>query len=92
MNLYEDDRMFHDVWDTMVKQSTFAFYVLKKDAFYHILNTSKEEVQYKYASSLTALMDTKAYQQMLQTSKQHSEFIHELEVHEKTTTLYESRL
>lgn len=44
------------------------------------------------ASSLTALMDTKAYQQMLQTSKQHSEFIHELEVHEQTTILYESLL
>lgn len=98
MNKHEEKLIISGMWENMVKQSSLAFYIIKNDmaftilygndAFYQILKTTKEEVQYKFGYSLTALFDTKEYQQMTQTSSQHSEFIHELEINESTTTLY----
>lgn len=98
MNKHEEDLIINSVWENMVKQSSLAFYIIKNDvaftilygndAFYQILKTSKEEVEYKFGDSLTALLDTKEYQQMIKSSKPHNEFIHEIEINEKITTLY----
>lgn len=98
MKLSEEKQVLETMWECMVKYSSLAFYIIRNDvpftllygndAFYDLLQVTKDEVQYKFGNSLTALLDTKEYQNVVQSGTQHCEFIHEIECKEKEISLY----
>lgn len=97
MNQCEEELIKSNTWKSFVNETSFAFYIVKNDAaftivygndaFYEILKTTKEEIQYRFGNSLTALLDTKEFQKVKQATNHHYEFVHEIEIKDQTMDL-----